>query len=73
MENEINENKALSQTSVSGSAIEVLKWMADCPINVDEATVPKAGIESNPKQVVVTISVSYVKWKQLQDVVKHYR
>ena len=67
------EKQALNLHSVSGSVIDVLKQMAECPNTVDSATVPKAGIEAAPEQVVVNLSVNYTKYKRLLEVVKHYR
>lgn len=40
---------------------EALQAFLECPRWVDEATVPKAGIEANPNQVVVNMSVSLTK------------
>ncbi len=67
------EETAFDLFSVSGSVIDVLKEMAECPNTVDSATVPKAGIEAAPEQVVVNLSVNYTKYKRLLEVVKHYR
>jgi len=51
--------------------ISILKWIAGCPYNVDEATVSKLGIDATPPyQAVMNISLSYTVWKQLQDFVK---
>jgi hypothetical protein len=74
---EIDPNEAerllLDLFAVSGSAIEVIKWMADCPYNIDKATVPKGGIDVAPMQVVGNMSLSYLRYKQLRDVAEHYR
>jgi hypothetical protein len=74
---EINPNEAerllLDLFAVSGSAIQVIKWMADCPYTIDQATVPKNGIDAAPMQVVGNMSLSYLKYKQLRDVAEHYR
>lgn len=59
--------------AVSGSAIQVIKWMADCPYTIDQATVSKDGIDAAPMQVVGNMSLSYLKYKQLRDVAEHYR
>lgn len=58
---------------VNGSAIDIIKWMADSPYTIDSATVPKGGIDVAPKQVVDTLSLCYLKYRQLLDVAKHYR
>jgi hypothetical protein len=74
---EIDPNEAerllLDLFAVSGSAIEVIKWMAECPYNIDQETVPKDGIDAAPMQVVGNMSLSYMKYKQLCDVAEHYR
>lgn len=74
---EIDPNEAerllLDLFAVSGSAIQVIKWMADCPYTIDQATVPKGGIDAAPMQVVGNMSLSYLKYKQLRDVAEHYR
>ena len=67
------EQQVLDLFAVSGSAIDVIKWMADCPYSIDQATVPKNGIEVAPKQVVGNMSLGYIKYKQLRDVAEHYR
>ena len=36
----------------------------DCPFSVDQATVPKAGIEACPEQVVLNVSISLVRWRK---------
>lgn len=38
-----------------------LEYFMGCVMTVDEATIPKLGIESNPKQVVFNLSCSYVR------------
>ncbi len=50
--------------------IDILKWIADCPYSIDEATICKLGIDAAPNQVVGNISLSYTVWKQLQEFVK---
>jgi hypothetical protein len=44
--------------------LEALKEICDCPQWVDEATVPKAGIEAAPQQVVVNMSVALVRLRK---------
>lgn len=65
--------KKLNIQPVSCSAIDIVKWIADCPYVIDEATVPKMGIDANKNQVVGNISLSYVKWEQLRLIAQHYR
>lgn len=38
-----------------------------CPHSVDEATVPKAGIEAAPSQVVFEYSVGYLLMKEAKE------
>lgn len=74
---EIDPNEAerllLDLFAVSGSVIEVIKWMSECPYRIDQATVPKNGIDSAPWQVVGNMSLNYLKYKQLCDVAENYR
>lgn len=70
---ELAKQQVLDLFAVSGSAIDVIKWMADCPYYIDQATVPKNGIDVAPKQVVGNMSLGYLKYKQLRDVAEHYR
>lgn len=49
---------------VNQELLEALKGICDCPQFVDEATVPKAGIEAAPQQVVVNMSVALVRLRK---------
>ena len=49
---------------VNAELLEALKEICDCPQFVDEATVPKAGIEAAPQQVVVNMSVALVRLRK---------
>ena len=49
---------------VNAELLEALKEICDCPQWVDEATVPKAGIETAPQQVVVNMSVALVRLRK---------
>lgn len=40
---------------------EVLEELLSCPMAVDQATVPMAGIESAPHQVVLNMSISLLR------------
>ena len=44
--------------------LEALEELCACPQWVDEATVPKAGIEAAPQQVVVNMSVALLKLRK---------
>ena len=46
---------------VNAELLEALKEICDCPQWVDEATVPKGGIEVAPQQVVLNMSVGLVR------------
>ena len=47
---------------------QLLKEIIDCPHSVDLATVPKAGIEKKPEQVVLNYSISYARIKMIQKI-----
>lgn len=40
---------------------DVLEEIINCPQSVDEATIPAGGVEVNPAQVILTMSVSLVR------------
>lgn len=44
----------------------VLKELLDCPYVIDEATVPKAGVDAAPDQVVGTMHVALPKMRKLR-------
>lgn len=46
------------------SLLDALEELCACPQWVDEATVPKAGIETAPQQVVVNLSVALVRLRK---------
>ncbi len=66
---QINTEEAFVQIlglfAINKDTIEVISWMAECPYNIDTASIPKAGIEVAPQQVVGTLSLNYLKYKQL--------
>lgn len=47
---------------------EALHDLLDCPRWIDEATIPKAGIEAAPQQVVVNMSVAWLKIQALKEI-----
>ena len=49
---------------VNQELLEALEELCACPQGVDEATVPKAGIETAPQQVVVNLSVALLKLRK---------
>jgi len=58
---------------LNNNAFDLLKWMAECPYTIDSASVPLGGIDIAPKQVVGVLSLGYLKYKQLRDIVKEYK
>lgn len=50
--------------SLNQELLEALKEICGCPQFVDEATVPKAGIEAAPQQVVINMSVALVRLRK---------
>ena len=50
--------------AVNQELLEALEELCSCPQWVDEATVPKAGIETAPQQVVVNLSVALVRLRK---------
>ena len=53
---------------MKNEATEIIKWIANSPYNIDFDSVPKAGIDSCPEQVVGNLSLSYVMYKKLLEV-----
>jgi hypothetical protein len=49
---------------VNAELLDALKEICNCPQIVDEATVPKAGIETSPQQVVVILFVGLVRLRK---------
>ncbi len=45
-------------------ALEALEDLVGCPYEIDQATVPKAGIDAAPSQVVGTMSVALVRHRK---------
>ena len=54
---------------VNQELLEALEELCSCPQWVDEATVPKAGIETAPQQVVVNLSVALVRLRKARAVI----
>jgi len=52
---------------------ELLLWLSVCPYSIDAATVPSGGIDVSPNQVIGNMSLSYVKYRDLSDIVKDYK
>ena len=46
---------------VNQELLEALEALCACPQWVDEATIPKAGIDAAPQQVVINMSVGLVR------------
>ena len=47
--------------SANQALLEALQELCECPQWVDEATIPKAGIDTAPQQVVINMSVGLVR------------
>ena len=43
---------------------EALAELLSCPFHVENATVPRAGIEAAPEQVVLNASVGLMRWRK---------
>jgi hypothetical protein len=48
----------------------LLEEINHCPRNVDRATVPKAGIDSAPEQVVFEMSIGLPKIREIERLIK---
>ena len=48
---------------------EVIEEFLDCPRWLEQATIPKAGIEANPEQVVFNMSCGYMKIKEAYEAI----
>jgi len=55
------------------AALEALGDLLDCPYDLDEATIPKAGIDAAPEQVVGTMCVALARMRALRTKVKELR
>ena len=55
---------ALSTQSEVQRLRGALGELLDCPFNVEETTVPRAGVEAAPEQVVLNVSVGLVRWRK---------
>ena len=51
-------------------ALEVLEEICNCPRWVDEATIPKAGIDAAPQQVILNMSVSLIRLRKAQTIIE---
>lgn len=49
---------------------DVIQWISGCPYAIDDATVPRNGIDVAPEQVVGNMSLKYTKYKQLCEISK---
>jgi hypothetical protein len=50
-----------------------LEDLMECPFTIDSASVPKAGIEARPEQVVGVLSVAYLRYQRALDVLKRLK
>jgi hypothetical protein len=58
------------QKRIEELRVKAIKDVLECPYYLDEATIPKAGIDSAPNQVVGNMSMSIVKRRALQNAIK---
>ena len=60
------------QAALESPEVEALRDALDeiinCPQSVDEATIPAGGVEVNPAQVILTMSVSLVRIRKARAV-----
>ena len=54
-------NMLLAEQQRNDKLIAMLKEILDCPHGVDQATIPKAGIEAAPEQVVLNYSIGLAR------------
>jgi hypothetical protein len=55
--------------ALNAELVEALTEICECPQWVDDATVPKAGIDSAPQQVVVNMSVALTRIRKARAVI----
>lgn len=66
-------NKQADLIRVIELADELLNDINDCPTFVDQATVPKNGVEVNPQQVVLNMSISLIKYRAIEQTLSEIR
>jgi len=67
--------EASKQLKENDTKIHILKdairpFANECPFEFDQATIPSKGIESNPDQVVVNMSVGWVRILRAREALK---
>lgn len=64
--------KSRAQDEVTKGLVEALRDIIECPHWFDEATVPRAGIEVAPQQVVVNMSVGLLRIRKAKAAIALY-
>ena len=65
-----HENNAGKMRLENKELQEALEFLLDMTLVVDEATIPKAGIDSAPEQVVFNASISYARIQKARKALK---
>ena len=60
-------NQIVHAVNMHQELVDVLRDVLNLPKNLEKATVPKAGIESVPEQVVFTLNCSYARLKKFEN------
>jgi len=61
-----------TQAQPADALADALKELLECPFNVDAATVPRAGIEAAPEQVMLEVSVDLLRWRKAREALTSY-
>ena len=65
--------QAALESPVIQELVDVLGEIIQCPQYVDEATIPSGGIEVNPAQVVMQMSVSLVRLRKAKAALDNFQ
>lgn len=49
---------------------DILQQILDCPKSVDEATIPKEGVQAAPEQVVFNMSIGLMRINKIQELLR---
>jgi hypothetical protein len=49
--------------------VELLEELINCPHSLDIATIPKDGIDKNPKQVVLQYSIGFIRIQKAKELI----
>lgn len=59
-----------NSNAVLGEVAAMLKEILECPHSIDDATIPKGGIDIAPEQVVMQYSIGYARYKKAWEILK---